>query len=82
MPIYIPADLNVAGATDFHKKLLAALDETGSAGSIQLDLADGAVTPLALQLLVSATRSFPTDRLELGSQAVIALTSIETPKGD
>ena len=80
--ISIPADLNVAGAGDAHAKLVAALDGAEEAGTVEVDLTDGAATPLALQLVVSTARSLPSDRLTLGPRAAAALTSLETLEED
>lgn len=80
--ISIPADLSVAKAVEMHAQLVAALDAADPASRVEVELDDGVPTPLALQLVVSTTRSFPTGRLGLGPRAAAALTSLETPEED
>ena len=80
-PLSIPPDLDVAGAVEAHALLVSTLDKARSAGrDTLLDLKEGTVTPLALQLVASAARSFPSDRFRLGPGAAAALTLFETPK--
>lgn len=80
-PLPIPADLDVAGAVEAHALLVSALDEVEASGQgALLDLKEGAVTPLALQLVASAARTFPSDRFRLGPRAAAALNAFETPK--
>ena len=80
-PLLIPTDLDVAGAAEAHALLVSTLDEVEASGSATLlDLNEGTVTPLALQLVASAARTFPSDRLQLGPRAAAALNALETPK--
>ena len=80
-PLSIPADLDVAGAVEAHTLLVSVLGKARSSGhGTLLDLEEGTVTPLALQLVASAARSFPSDRFRLGPKAAAALTVFETPK--
>lgn len=80
-PLLISADLEVAGAAEAHALLVSMLDNVEpSDGGILLDLKEGTVTPVALQLVASAARTFPSDRLQLGPKAAAALTALETPK--
>lgn len=79
-PLLIPAELDVTGAVEAHAELLSRLDEVESSDDATLlDLKDGRVTPLALQLVASAVRSFPSDRFRLGSKAAAALATCGTP---
>ena len=80
-PLSIAANLDVASATEAHALLVAALDDVEASDRVAtLDLQDGTATPLALQLVVSATRAFPAERLRLGPNAAAALTALEPPK--
>ena len=80
-PVSIPADLDVSGAVEAHAMLLSTLDKCESSeNSVLIELEDGAATPLAVQLVVSAARSFPPDRLHLGPKAAAILASCEAPK--
>lgn len=79
----VPADIDAATAVEAHERLLHALDAAESAGvpvSVEFDPAESAPTPLALQLLVSAQRSFPADLLRLRPGAAADLATIEHPK--
>ncbi|WP_375261703.1 hypothetical protein [Palleronia sp.] len=77
--IVIPAELDVTGAVEAHAELVSRLEEVESSDEATLlDLNDGRATPLAVQLVVSATRSFPADRFRLGSRAAAALATCET----
>jgi hypothetical protein len=79
----IPADLDVAAASEAHARLLRALDEaeaSGAAASVDLDDGADAPAPLALQLLVSLTRSLPPARLRLGARAAAALATLQPTK--
>ncbi|WP_299815483.1 hypothetical protein [uncultured Jannaschia sp.] len=80
--ITIPAGLGVAGVPDVHARLVSAVNAADPSGHLEIDLADGPVAPLALQLVVSAVRSVPADRLTLGPRAAAALTTLETFEED
>ncbi|WP_299822378.1 hypothetical protein [uncultured Jannaschia sp.] len=80
-PFSIPADLDVAEAAEAHALLVSALDEVEASGrGTRLDLTEGTATPLALQLVASAARAFPSDRLRLGPRAAVALAAFEASK--
>lgn len=79
--VEIAADLDVGRAPEAHAALLAALEaieETGASAAVELGEADGAsgAAPLALQLLVSAQRSIPQERVRFGERAANALAAI------
>lgn len=79
-PLLIPAELDVTGAVEAHAELLSRLDEVESSDDATLlDLTEGRVAPLALQLVASAARSFPPDRFRLGPKAAAALAACGTP---
>ena len=79
--IRLAADLDAGTVAAVHTRLLSALDEieaSEASGVLEVDVAEGAVSPLSLQLLVSASRSFPADRLRLGHHATAALAALES----
>lgn len=79
----LAADLDAGTVTAAHEQLLSLLDavETSEAGiSLDLESGDGVVSPLSLQLLASAARSFPAVRLSFGPHAAAALAALEQSK--
>lgn len=75
-PLSIAADLDVSGAIEAHAELLSRLDEAeSSGGATLLELTEGPVAPLALQLVASAALSFPSDCFRLGPRAAAALAA-------
>lgn len=75
----IPATLGIGAAGEMHARLAAALDAPGDE-IVVLDLEEGTPGPLALQLVASAVRSFPSARIRLGEGAVAAMTAFDPPK--
>lgn len=81
--IRFAADLDAGTVMTVHDRLLSLLDAVEASeavAAVDLDPAEGAVSPLALQLLVSAGRSFPAGRLSFGPHAAAALAVLEQPK--
>ena len=83
LTIEIPADLDAATAGAAHASLVSAL-EAAEAGKSRLTLKLGdeqpECAPLSLQLLVSATRSFPTGTLSLDDRAASAVATVTHSK--
>ena len=75
--ITIPSAINAAAAGPLHEMLCDALMGPGTI-LLELDKEAGRAEAgaLALQLLVSAERSFPPDRLVLGAEAEAALIDV------
>ncbi|RYH00962.1 hypothetical protein EU805_16025 [Salipiger sp. IMCC34102] len=79
----LPADLDAGTVTTAHADLVSLLDEAERSElevSLDLEPDDAAVSPLSLQLLASAARSFPADRLTMGPAASAALAVLDRPK--
>ena len=83
MTMHLAADLDARTVTPVHAAILSLLDaveESDAVATLELDPAGGDISPLSAQLLVSASRSFPADRLTLGEHASAALASFGQPK--
>ena len=83
LTIEIAADLDAATAGAAHASLVSALD-AAEAGKTRVALTLGderqECAPLALQLLASAERSFPTGTLSLDERAASALATLTHSK--
>ncbi len=82
-PLHLAGDLDAGTVAEAHIRLLGALDEVeGSNRVVKLDFdaGDGPVSPLSLQLVVSATRTFPAAQLEVGPRAAAALAALDQSK--
>jgi hypothetical protein len=83
LPLSIATDLDAATVADAHAALVTLLDTVESServAAIDLEAGTGPVTPLSLQLVVSATRAFPAARLKLGPNAAAALNALDPSK--
>ena len=83
MALHLPADLDAGSVTKAHAQLLVALDTMESSHTVtvlEINTDGNDVSPLSLQLLVSAQRTFPEDRLSFGEHASAALASLGQPK--
>lgn len=81
--VRIPSDLDAASAVACHALLLSRLREAERTGApCLIDLGEEAESPsvLALQLLVSAGRSFPGATLAFGPRADAALSLLAQAK--
>lgn len=82
-PVHLAADLDAGTVVEAHARLLRALEETerkDAAVTLDLEAGDAPVSPLSLQLVVSATRSFPPAQLEIGPRATAVLAALDTSK--
>ena len=78
----IPADLDAASVVPVHRELVALLDKvSGGAASTTIELAESdCVSPLSLQLLASAAKSFPDQKMQFGANATAAMETFEPSK--
>ena len=82
LELAIPSDLDAASVVPVHFELMALLAKASETNAVaQVDLAKSdSVSPLSLQLLASAAKSFPEKQVHFGAIAVAALTTLETAK--
>lgn len=79
MALHLPADLDAGSVTEAHAQLLIALDameRSDTVAVLELDANSNDVSPLSRQLLVSARRTFPENRISFGQLASAALASL------
>ena len=79
----IPRDLDAGTAPEVHGALVAALESATDATPVFIELdGDGAVWPLALQLLSSARQTRSQGGLAFGPEATAALETLSPATGE
>ncbi|CUH39817.1 hypothetical protein JSE7799_02545 [Jannaschia seosinensis] len=79
----IAADLDartVVAAYEMLAKSLENRKKSGKLSRIEFDASETPPSPLSLQLLVSATRTVPRERLDIGTRATAVLANLELLK--